>query len=177
MSMISDALQDSSRVGTGWGFAVMILGVLAIMTPFVSGVAVTMLLAVLLTAAGLMTTMYAFKAGSFGKGALQFLFGGVTILCGVSMFFTPVESMMPPNRNCSAPLPNEPALNGYIVVIIPAAVRRTASSIVTATPDTNGVMIASMPRIMTANPQPVPTRDESCNASETILIVLLLLVF
>jgi uncharacterized membrane protein HdeD (DUF308 family) len=94
MGIVSDALQDSSRVGTGWGFAVMILGVLAIMTPFVTGVAVTVLLAVLLTAAGLTITMYAFKAGSFGKGALQFLFGGITILCGLSMFFTPVESMM-----------------------------------------------------------------------------------
>ena len=30
-----------SRVGTGWGFAVMLLGMLAIMAPFVSGVAVT----------------------------------------------------------------------------------------------------------------------------------------
>jgi len=46
----------------------MILGMLAIMTPFVTGVAVTMLLAVLVTAAGLTITMYAFKAGSFGKG-------------------------------------------------------------------------------------------------------------
>jgi uncharacterized membrane protein HdeD (DUF308 family) len=94
MGIISDSLRDSSRIGTGWGFAIMILGVLAIMTPFVSGVAVTMLLAVVVTAAGLTITMYCFKAGSFGKGLLQFLFGGITILCGVSMFFTPVESMM-----------------------------------------------------------------------------------
>jgi uncharacterized membrane protein HdeD (DUF308 family) len=94
MSIVSDSLQDSSRVGTGWGFAVMILGVLAIMTPFISGIAVTMLLAIVVTAAGLTITMYCFKAGSFGKGLLQFLFGGITILFGLSMFFMPVESMM-----------------------------------------------------------------------------------
>lgn len=94
MGVVSESVRQSSRVGTGWGFAVMILGMLAIMTPFVSGIAVTMLLAVIVTAAGLTILMYAFKAGSFGKGLLQFLFGGITILCGISMFFTPIESMM-----------------------------------------------------------------------------------
>jgi uncharacterized membrane protein HdeD (DUF308 family) len=63
------------------------------MTPFVSGVAVTSFVAVLITAAGLTMTMYAFKAGSFGKGLLQFLFGGITIVCGVAMFVTPMLSM------------------------------------------------------------------------------------
>lgn len=94
MNVIADSVRHSSRVGTAWGFAVMILGMLAIMTPFVSGIAVTMLLAVVVTAAGLAITLYAVKAGSFGKGILQFLFGGITILAGISMFFTPAESMM-----------------------------------------------------------------------------------
>jgi uncharacterized membrane protein HdeD (DUF308 family) len=71
----------------------MLLGILAVMTPFVSGVAVTAFVAVLITAAGLTMTMYAFKAGSFGKGLLQFLFGGITIVCGVAMFVTPMLSM------------------------------------------------------------------------------------
>jgi len=93
MSELSDIARAPSRVGTGWGFAVMLLGVLAVMTPFVSGVAVTAFVAVLITAAGLTMTMYAFKAGSFGKGLLQFLFGGITIVCGVAMFVTPMLSM------------------------------------------------------------------------------------
>jgi uncharacterized membrane protein HdeD (DUF308 family) len=93
MSELSDIARAPSRVGTGWGFAVMLLGVLAVMTPFVSGVAVTAFVAVLITAAGLTMTIYAFKAGSFGKGLLQFLFGGITIVCGVAMFVTPMLSM------------------------------------------------------------------------------------
>jgi uncharacterized membrane protein HdeD (DUF308 family) len=72
----------------------MILGMLAIMTPFVSGVAVTAMVAVFITAAGLAMTVYAFKAGSFGKGLLQLLFGGITVLCGIAMFSTPVLSML-----------------------------------------------------------------------------------
>jgi uncharacterized membrane protein HdeD (DUF308 family) len=39
-------------------------------------------------------TVYAFKAGSFGKGLLQFLFGGITVLCGVAMFSMPMLSML-----------------------------------------------------------------------------------
>ena len=93
MSNLSDIVRAPGRIGTGWGFAVMLLGILAIMAPFVSGVAVTSFVAVLITAAGLTMTMYAFKAGSFGKGLLQFLFGGITIVCGVAMFVTPMYSM------------------------------------------------------------------------------------
>jgi uncharacterized membrane protein HdeD (DUF308 family) len=93
MSELSDIARLPARVGTGWGFAVMLLGVLAVMTPFVSGVAVTSLVAVLIAAAGLTMTMYAFKAGSFGKGVLQLLFGGITVICGVAMFLTPMVGM------------------------------------------------------------------------------------
>jgi uncharacterized membrane protein HdeD (DUF308 family) len=94
MNTIADSVKQSSRISTGWGFAVIILGMLAVMTPFVTGVAVTMLLSMLVTAAGLTITIYAFKADSLGKGIFQFLFGGITIVCGIGMFFTPVESMM-----------------------------------------------------------------------------------
>ena len=93
MTELSDIARAPSRVGTGWGFAVMLLGVLAVSAPFVSGVAATSLVAVLITAAGLTMTMYALKAGSFGKGLLQLLFGGITVICGVAMFLTPMLSM------------------------------------------------------------------------------------
>jgi uncharacterized membrane protein HdeD (DUF308 family) len=94
MSELGNIAHARSRVGTVWGFAVMLLGMLAIMAPFVSGVAVTATVAVLITAAGLSMTVYAFKAGSFGKGLLQFLFGGITVLCGVAMFSQPAISML-----------------------------------------------------------------------------------
>lgn len=94
MGIVSDSVKGSSRMGTAWGFAVMIAGMLAIMAPFISGIGTTMLLAILVTASGLMITTYAFKAGSFGKGLLQFLFGGITIVCGIFMFLTPGLSML-----------------------------------------------------------------------------------
>lgn len=94
MGYVSESVRGSSRAGTVWGFAVVIMGVLAIMAPFLSGIGTTMLLAILVTAAGLVTTVYAFKAGSFGKGLFQFLFGGITVVCGIFMFITPGLSML-----------------------------------------------------------------------------------
>ena len=89
MSELSDIARAPSRVGTGWGFAVMLLGMLAIMAPFVSGVAVTATVAVLITAAGLAMTMYAFKAGSLGRGVVRLLFGGITIVAGTAIIGQP----------------------------------------------------------------------------------------
>ena len=94
MSDLGNIAHAQSRVGTGWGFAVMLLGMLAIMVPPVAGVTVTATVALLITAAGLAMTVFAFKAGSFGKGLLQFLFGGITVLLGVAMFSQPLISML-----------------------------------------------------------------------------------
>ncbi len=66
---------------------------LAIMAPFVSGMAVSSMVAVLIAAAGITMTLYAFKAETFWRGLAQFLFGGITLLCGVAMFVQPMFSM------------------------------------------------------------------------------------
>ncbi len=94
MGIVSESVRVSARAGTTWGFAVVIAGMLAIMAPFITGVGTTMLLAILVTAAGLMTLTYSFKAGSFGKGLLQFLFGGITVVCGILLFLTPQLGML-----------------------------------------------------------------------------------
>ncbi len=94
MGIVSQSIRESSRVGTAYGFAVMIAGMLAIMAPFITGITTTMLLAIIVTGAGLMNLTYSFKAGSFGKGVLQFLFGGITVVAGILMIMTPGLSML-----------------------------------------------------------------------------------
>ena len=93
MSALSDIARLPARVGTGWGFVVMLLGVLAVATPFISGLAAASFVAIIIAAAGISMTMYAFKASSIGKGLLQFLFGGITIVAGVAMFTAPMMNM------------------------------------------------------------------------------------
>ena len=46
-------LRAASQAGTVWGFATVILGVLAIKAPMVSGIAVSLMVAILLIAAGI----------------------------------------------------------------------------------------------------------------------------
>ncbi len=82
MNELSDIARAPSRVGTGWGFAIMLLGMLAIMAPFVSGVAVTAMVAVfsapvtgMLTLTGILLVyffvdgIFSIIAGVRGKGA------------------------------------------------------------------------------------------------------------
>lgn len=87
---IHEAIHMPARVGTGFGFAIMLLGVLCILAPFVTGIAVSTMIAIGVIAAGLVMAVYAFKAGSFGKGAFQFLFGGITIIAGVALLTAPM---------------------------------------------------------------------------------------
>lgn len=93
MNDLSAIARAPSRMGTGYGFAIMLLGMLCMMTPLVSGVAVNTVLAILVAAAGLTITTYAFKAGSFGKGLLQFLFGGITLVAGAFLLVRPMVGL------------------------------------------------------------------------------------
>ncbi len=93
MNEIANALKAGSRAGVVWGIIVLILGILAMMTPLVSGIAVTVMVAILLLAAGLAQTVYAFKSETILSGAGTFLFGGLAVLCGLAMLFFPGKGL------------------------------------------------------------------------------------
>jgi uncharacterized membrane protein HdeD (DUF308 family) len=93
MNEIADTVKAGSRVSVVWGIIVLILGVLAMMAPLVSGIAVTVMVALLLLAAGLAQSMYAFKSETILSGVSTFLFGGLTVLCGVAMLFFPGKGL------------------------------------------------------------------------------------
>lgn len=94
MNEVTGAVREGSRGVTVWGIATIILGVLAVMSPYYAGEIVAIMVAILLIAAGLARLFYAFKAESFGKGVLTFLFGGLSILAGVIMLARPVLGML-----------------------------------------------------------------------------------
>ncbi len=75
---------------TLFGIIVLILGLLAIACPLAAGTAVSTMVAILLVAAGVVRMLWAFKAGSFGKGALALLLGGLTLGVGVVMLARPL---------------------------------------------------------------------------------------
>ena len=72
------------------GILVLVLGILCIMSPMAAGVATASFVAVFLVAAGAIRLVWAFKAESFGKGALAFLLGAVSIGGGILLLGRPL---------------------------------------------------------------------------------------
>jgi uncharacterized membrane protein HdeD (DUF308 family) len=82
-------LKHASKGNILWGFLVVILGLFAMVSPAVSGLAVTFMLGTLLVIAGFAGVLFAFSSDGFGKGVLRFVFGGLTVLAGLIMFTQP----------------------------------------------------------------------------------------
>jgi uncharacterized membrane protein HdeD (DUF308 family) len=70
-----------------------VLGIFAVMSPLFTGLTVTFLVGMLLFAGGIAQGIFAFQAESFGKGALRFLIGGLSLAAGVVVMATPAQSL------------------------------------------------------------------------------------
>jgi uncharacterized membrane protein HdeD (DUF308 family) len=82
-----------ARRNAGWlillGIIEIIIGILAIATPLMAGLAVTIMVAVLLLLAGVSRLVAALKAGSWGAGILGFLVGILALAGGIIMLARP----------------------------------------------------------------------------------------
>ena len=87
------AAREASKASSAFGAVLAVLGVFAVLAPMFSGIAVTVLVGLLLAAAGMVEIVFAFKSDSFGKGVLVFLFGGLGLLAGLVVLVTPVASL------------------------------------------------------------------------------------
>lgn len=89
-------LKDAKK-NAGWLIALgvinVIVGILAIGSPMVAGMSVSMFVGVMLLISGIGHLVGAFKAGSFGSGLLGFLGGTLTSVAGVVMLFRPVVGL------------------------------------------------------------------------------------
>mmetsp|Transcript_3939 Transcript_3939/g.2325 ORF Transcript_3939/g.2325 Transcript_3939/m.2325 type:complete len:189 (-) Transcript_3939:57-623(-) len=85
--------RDVFKVGKVYGFVTIFFGLLAIGSPLITGLAVSMLVGIVIILAGITQTAYAFHAGSFGKGFMRLLFGGITTVFGVSMVVAPMAGL------------------------------------------------------------------------------------
>ena len=89
MNEVANVAKTGARIGTIWGVIVMILGVLAMAMPFITGVAITAMIGIILIATGIAQFLCALKSNSFGEGAFRFLFGLLALLAGVSLVSQP----------------------------------------------------------------------------------------
>jgi uncharacterized membrane protein HdeD (DUF308 family) len=72
------------------GVLTIAFGILAIAMPWVAGQSLMWLLGVLVIAGGLTRMVWAFAAGSLGKGILVFLIGVLTLLAGIAVIAHPL---------------------------------------------------------------------------------------
>ncbi|MEJ2515285.1 MAG: DUF308 domain-containing protein [Gammaproteobacteria bacterium] len=92
MSETREAIQSASSRMRFMGWLSIIFGLLAIAMPWVAGQSVLVLIGVLVMAAGLVRMIWAFRAGSLGKGILAFLIGVLTLLAGIAVLSHPLMS-------------------------------------------------------------------------------------
>jgi uncharacterized membrane protein HdeD (DUF308 family) len=79
-----------------------LLGFVAILAPFVAGIAVTLVLAAYLCAAGVLQMIAAFKAPGWGGRAALFALGLVCLVGGVLIFAHPVIGLLTVTLFCIA---------------------------------------------------------------------------
>ena len=82
MNEVRDDIKSGASSMKWMGILTIIFGVLAMMMPFITGQSVLMLIGILVMAGGILRLIWAFKAGSLGKGILVFAIGVLTLLAG-----------------------------------------------------------------------------------------------
>jgi uncharacterized membrane protein HdeD (DUF308 family) len=93
METLSNAVKTGARKITVLGVVAVILGILAILMPFLAGASAALLVGVFVLAAGIVRIVWAFGSDRLGKGLLRFALGVLTLLCGVVLLANPLFAM------------------------------------------------------------------------------------
>ena len=90
MNELGNEIKSDAGSMKWMGILTIIFGILAMMMPYITGQSVLMLIGILVIAGGLLRLIWAFKAGSLGKGILKFLIGVLTLLAGFWIITEPI---------------------------------------------------------------------------------------
>ena len=90
MSELASAVKSDGTAMNVFGVIAIVLGILAMLMPGVTGLSVVTMVGVLVLLAGVVRMYWAFKAGSLGKGLFVFAIGGLTLLCGIALVGNPL---------------------------------------------------------------------------------------
>lgn len=92
-SGLLEGVRQNARVATWVGILLLVTGILAVASPFLAGVSVTVMVGSLLIFGGVSQGVLAFSAGAFGRGLLLFLMGVLTAVAGGYMLSRPVAAL------------------------------------------------------------------------------------
>jgi len=90
MAELADAARSGGNRMTVFGVIAIVLGMLAMLAPVLTGLSVALLLGIAMLAGGLVRMIWAFQAGGLGKGVVVFAIGGLTLLCGIALLANPL---------------------------------------------------------------------------------------
>ena len=90
MNEFANAAKAGGNKMTVFGVIAIILGILAMLAPVLTGISVIILVGVLVLIGGIVRITWAFQAGSLGKGLPMFAIGGLTLLCGIVLLAHPL---------------------------------------------------------------------------------------
>ena len=90
---ILDTIRKDVKTAKWVGWLLVIAGILALLSPLVAGLSITMMVGVLLIIGGISQLLVVFRAGSFGSGLVLVLLGGLTLIAGIYMVTQPVAAL------------------------------------------------------------------------------------
>lgn len=90
MSSISREIRSGGRRMTFLGIVTILLGLAAMATPLMTGLSIVMIVGCFVIIAGIMRMVWAFGAGTFGRGLLALAIGGLILLCGLALVANPL---------------------------------------------------------------------------------------
>jgi uncharacterized membrane protein HdeD (DUF308 family) len=90
MNNLTETAKAGGKRMTAFGVITIILGLLAMLAPGLTGLSIAMLLGGLVVVSGILRMMWAFQSGSLGRGLWMFVIGALTLLCGIALIANPL---------------------------------------------------------------------------------------
>jgi uncharacterized membrane protein HdeD (DUF308 family) len=90
MDILTQPAMTGSKHLTAFGVIAIVLGVLAMLAPGVTGLSITMLLGLFVTSTGIGRMIWAFESGSLGNRLFTFALGTLTLACGLALLADPM---------------------------------------------------------------------------------------
>lgn len=90
MNPSTDAIRSEGRNLKWLGILTLVLGILAIFSPLMTGISVVVIVGFFVLAGGVARLIWAFQASGLGSGLLRFAIGILTLICGILMVTDPL---------------------------------------------------------------------------------------
>jgi len=90
MSEFTKAVESSGASLSAFGVIAIILGILCMLAPGLTGLSIAIVVGMLVLGGGVVRVIWAFRANSLGRGILTFAIGALTVVCGLMLVTDPL---------------------------------------------------------------------------------------